>query len=375
MRMYTVVIAFVIAATDVMLRALNMNDPKKSRHLWFLYAILIALGMWTHYFTALAWIAQLIYILYRQNIFEKGGLKKFWQDKTRRNLMIGTYALAVACYIPWIPFFFKQSVSVQGGFWIAPVSLESATSFFSESLLYVTAFELTNWLLPLTVATLGLIIFLNLHIFKSIKNVYRQNLIMLLALIIVPPILLILLSLPPFTSVYMTRYMIYSLVILWAFCGIIISVALTQSKEHKCAIVTTILLLVCAVFGIINVTNREPNGYVGYTVQETITAAQPGEPILMNSDWNYYDGVVYDSAENPIVFYTDWSEYAWGSMEPIRQYHHNLFDNLDNWLSEQDSFWAFYNNDKNMDEELLKYHKIEQTISNDRYNVYHLVKK
>jgi len=375
MRMYTVVIALVIAATDVMLCALNTNNPKKSRRLWFFYAILICLGMWTHYFTALAWIAQLVYILYRQGVFVKGGFKKFWQDKTRRNLMLQTYGLAIICYLPWIPFFLKQTISVQGGFWIGPVNLEALANFFSESLLYVAPRELKDWLLPLTITLLILIIILSLHVFRQAKKEYCEKLWVILALIFVPPIALIVLSLPPLSPVYMTRYMIFSLALVWAFCGVIISFALAQPHDRRFALIATLLLVICAIFGVINVTNREPNGYVGYTVQDIMSVAQPGEPILMNSPWNYYDGVVYDSAEHPVVFYRDWSEYEYGSMEPIRQYHYNLFDDLDAWLTEQDSFWVFYNNDNQLHEELLKHHKVDQTISNDRYNVYHLVKK
>lgn len=375
MRMYTVVIALVIAATDVMLCALDTKDPKKSRHLWFLYAVLIALGMWTHYFTALAWIAHLAYILYRQGVFTKDGLKRLWQDKPRRNLMLQTYGLAVACYIPWIPFFLKQSASVQGGFWIGPVNLEALANFFSESLLYVAPRELKDWLLPLTITLLVLIIFLSLQVFHRIDQQHRKKLLAVLALIFIPPITLIILSLPPLSPVYMTRYMIFSLALIWAFCGIIIAFALTGSHEHKPALVAMGLLAICAITGVVNVTNREPNGYVGYTVQDVMSIAKPGEPLLMDSVWNYYDGVVYDSAEHPVAFYRDWSEYEYGSLEPVREYHHNLFDNLDEWLSEHDSFWVFYNNDKDINEELLKHHKINQTISNDRYNVYHLVKK
>lgn len=375
MRMYTIVITFVIAATDVMLRALDANDPKESRRLWFLYAILIALGMWTHYFTALAWIAQLIYILYRQGIFKKNGLKEFWQDKARRNTMLQTYGLAVICYIPWIPFFLKQSASVQGGFWIGPVNLEAVANFFSESLLYIAPRDLKDWLLPLTIALLVLIIVLSLRIFRRANKEYREKLWGLLALIFIPPIVLIILSLPPLSPVYMTRYMIFSLALVWAFCGVIISLALPQPQDRKLSFIATALLVICAVLGVVNVTNREPSGYVGYAVQDVISIAQSGEPLLMNSDWNYYDGVVYDSAEHPVVFYSDWSTYPYSSLEPIRAYHYNVFDDLDVWLSNQDSFWVFYNVEQPLHEELLETHKIDQTISNDRYNVYHLVKK
>ena len=108
--------------------------------------------------------------------------------------MMQTYGLAVACYIPWIPFFLKQSASVQGGFWIGPVNYNG-----------------------------------------------------------------------------------------------------TYGKEP----------------------HGDKSGLVLVRFSE-------GEG---NND-------IYDSAEHPVAFYRDWSEYEYGSLEPVREYHHNLFDNLDEWLSE-----------------------------------------
>lgn len=375
MRMYTIVITLVIAATSVMLSALDAKDPKKSRRLWFSYAILIALGMWTHYFTATAWIAQLVYILYRQGIFQKSGLKKFWHDKPRRNLLLQTYGLAVTCFVPWVPFFLKQTVSVQAGFWIGPVSLEALANFFSEALLYIAPRELQSWLLVLVLILIVIMIYLIVHLSHQITPATYQNLLAVFALVFIPPLVLTLLSLPPLSPVYMTRYMIFSLAFLWVLCGIIISFTITKLDLRKPALLATGLLIICAVFGIINVTNREPNGYVGYTVQDVAAIAEPGEPLLMNNEWNYYDGIAYDSTEHPITFYRDWSEYQYGSLEPIRNYHYNLFDDLDAWLSEHDTFWAFSGIDEPLHEELLETHKVDQTFGDDKYIVYHLVKK
>lgn len=331
--------------------------------------------MWTHYFTATAWIAQLIYILYRQGIFQKGGLKKFWQDKIHRNTMLQTYGLAVLCFVPWVPFFFKQTVSVQGGFWIGPVNLEALANFISESLLYIAPRELQSWLLVLVLAFIVLIAYVIVHLYRTTEPSARNNLLAILALVFIPPLTLTILSLPPLSPVYMTRYMIFSLAFVWVLCGIAISLALTKPKLRKPAIAATIMLFICAIFGVINVTSREPNGYVGYTVQDVATIAEPSEPLLMNNDFNYYDGVAYDTPEHPIVFYRDWSTYPYSSLEPIREYHYNVFDDLDAWLAEHDSFWAFSGIDEPLHEELLKTHKIEQKIGDDRYVAYHLVRK
>ena len=59
MRMYTMVLAIVFAATYFL--QLAIDNGKKIW--WIIYAVLVAAGMWTHYFAAFAWCAHLVYLL------------------------------------------------------------------------------------------------------------------------------------------------------------------------------------------------------------------------------------------------------------------------------------------------------------------------
>ena len=120
MRMYTLAAAIVFAATFVLQLAI---DTKK-RRFWLIYGALMSLGMWTHYFTALIWIAQLSYLayLYKKQIFQSN--------------IILSYALAVLLYLPWLPCFLTQTTVVQRGFWIADPNLSTVASFFTETLFY-----------------------------------------------------------------------------------------------------------------------------------------------------------------------------------------------------------------------------------------------
>ena len=97
MRMYTLVLAIVFAATYVL--QLAIDDGKK--RWWVLYAVLLAAGMWTHYFCALAWFAHLVYlfIVYR---------KKFFQKR-----IILTYVGAVLLFVIWYPAIPTVSEAVQ----------------------------------------------------------------------------------------------------------------------------------------------------------------------------------------------------------------------------------------------------------------------
>ena len=62
------VFAIVIGATY----ALDLALETQKKRYYILYAILLALGMWTHYFTALAWLAHVVYItaVKKINIFK-----------------------------------------------------------------------------------------------------------------------------------------------------------------------------------------------------------------------------------------------------------------------------------------------------------------
>ena len=69
MRMYTLVAAIVFAATYFLQLAID----NKSRKWWIIYAALVALGMYTHYFTAFAWMAHVVYliVIYKKEFFTK----------------------------------------------------------------------------------------------------------------------------------------------------------------------------------------------------------------------------------------------------------------------------------------------------------------
>lgn len=60
MRMYTLVLLIVVMATYYLTLALEKGTERSGRKYWVVYAVLMAIGMWTHYFSAFMWIAQLV---------------------------------------------------------------------------------------------------------------------------------------------------------------------------------------------------------------------------------------------------------------------------------------------------------------------------
>ena len=320
MRMYGVVFAIVMGATLV----LDIALKTKSKKAWLGYALLICLGMWTHYFTALAWLAHFAYIIY---YFVKNGLQKavFW-----------AYPLAVGLFLPWIPFFLKQSDSVQQGFWIPPVSFTTPMSFVTESLIFHDAAATTNWLVILVIAAVVAVTYLLVKSWRKMEKTERENSGFLATVILLPPLILMLLSMEPFQPTYMTRYVTYAASLLWVVIGLAIYWA-KRNGLKTAAIVTAALVLACAAVGITTVDMREePGDKDARAVMAVIT--KDAAPVLVHVDsMHYYDLLFYETEQNPT--YAIDVNFEWGSLEPMREYKMNHLEDVDGFVAQHDNFW------------------------------------
>jgi len=322
MRMYTLVFAIIVAATYVL--ELALENPTRKRY-WILYAILVAVGMWTHYFTALAWLAQAIYLIFvrKQNIFKRP--------------LITTYLLAVALYLPWIPSLFSQVKSVQGGFWIPEVSAVTPVDYFTNVLFFKNADDLKDWLVPLFLIVVILTTFMVVTVYRKLKKTEMRSFIGLLLLVFLPPALLILLSMPPLKPMFIDRYVLYSASLFWLMAGSV--VVLAQRKLKILPVAFAGVMLISAGVGIVNVETREPAEDIKSMVKLVDEMSESGEPILMNRFWNYYNAIPYSTDEHPIYIANEWVKYEYGSQEPIREYHYNVVDDLGEFMGDVQEFW------------------------------------
>ena len=341
MRMYTLIFAIVVGATY----ALDLALETKKKRYYIIYAILLALGMWTHYFTALAWIAHLVYLIVAKkiNIFKKP--------------FIWTYALAVLLFLPWVPAFFTQTATVQQGFWIPGVTFSTLPDYISE-VAYFKEFS-TNvdawWalLLIVWVAVFGVILYRS-------RNQKKQ--LLLISLVFTPPIILFLISMPPLSSMFVSRYVTYSAILMFALAGIL--VANNFKKFRKLAVAFLILTLGVQIFGVINVETREPKGYSKEIVLAIRALSTPGEPtVLKDGGLQEYDFSFYSTEKNPIYIIDEWTDYPWGSTYPLRDYRATTLDKFSDLKA--DKFWVIASKDADPTEVLdLKKYEILTTISN-----------
>ena len=321
MRMYTLAAAIIFSATYILQLAIDT----KQRKYWIIYGVLISLGMWTHYFTALMWLAHLAYLIYIYH-------KKIFQ----KNIIL-SYAVAVGLYLPWLPSFIFQSAVVQSGFWIGDPTLTTVTDYFSNTLLYLDSTETSGWLIFIMIAIAAALVFL---VRKAGRRISLLNFMAFL-----PPIILLLVSMPPLAPMFVDRYVIYSAVCLSLITGV--SIALVKFKSKIMPFLLTSIFIIASVIGVSNVYafgnyNRVVNGKSdAKALFESVVAAseETGTPIISNSEWLYYDLSFYGSEDHPVYFLDELVTYEWGSHQPLKQKDYGKITDLDAFLSEHDVVW------------------------------------
>lgn len=345
MRMYALVVAIVAAASYALWLA--TRSGKKSW--WICYGLLVALGMWTHYFAALAWAVHLIYLFRRYG-------KKFWQKK-----IVGAYVLAIICYLPWMPSLLKQTTGLQGGgFWIGEESLETLTSYWAQNLIFMRPEDITSWLLVLFCLASGLIVWL------AVK--YRNNVRALLELAIVPVLLLTLLSLPPLRPIFMPRYVLYAMTSVPIIVGVAMMMWWHEAKGARkvkaqgagarrvkkfvrqplfawgMAGLVIISTSICGIGAVYARGNRDIASNERSTTKELFEAVvaldnEEGLAIISDSGTLYYDLSFYASENHQTFFIDEQTQYVWGSLEPLRQSYFGKISNLDKFLKKREAVW------------------------------------
>jgi hypothetical protein len=314
-------------------------DSKKKTY-WVIYGILVALGMWTHYFTAFAWFAQLIYILsiYKLDFFKK---KLFL-----------AYVLAVLLYIPWIPSLLSQVHSVQQGFWIPEISAKSLTDLWTEFTIYTHSESASNW------ATILVMLDSVVFAYIFVKTYKKQRYLSILSL--VPIALLILISLPPFKSMFIPRYVYYSAACISIFPAVGLSIMVrsdkslkkkSRKKRSKSALRYAAMIIILTTSTIFGLSNLYKNGNLNFSTGSRPTAKQlydniaalsvEEEAIVVSSKAPLliYDLGFYSTDEHPVLFINDEMSYEWGSLLPLKESYFGRIDNFDKFKDENPNFW------------------------------------
>jgi mannosyltransferase len=339
-RMYTMAAFIVVSATYALVRAVDSGK----RSWWVAYGILIGLGMWTHYFTALIWLAHWAWRAWLS--FKKGS--SFKQRITlffSRNWIIA-HVVGIAVFSPWIYFMIRQLGIVQaGGFWIGPVGVDTPVNYLTNVFYYLEHGQVHSWIALVLLSLCVLVVPLIFRTYKSLATSEKSHFVLIGTIAWVPGLLLFLASLPPLRPSYVERYLIPAVVMMMVFLAVVLIVG-TRKWRPVFRALPIIAVVAMMVFGISNVYkygnyNKNTNVHIvtREVIEEVHKAGTAGQPIIATSPWLFYEAIPYATAEHPVYFIDADTEYIYGSLDMLKNNDMHKIKDIAQFAADHPTIW------------------------------------
>jgi len=237
-RMYSIASLIGIAATYVLTIALT-STGKKQRWLFAVYAVLVALSMYTLYYMAFLWIAHVVWLfLY--------GKTKTSKTSLYRQQWILALTFSVVLFLPWLPTFISQLTNGA----LAPISqamtLENMVGIISFNFAYQPVWQLGPWISLLIAAVLVILPLIIKRAYAGLNKQQRPYYTLLLLYFSVPILLVIVISL--LRPLYVERYL--SQITIGGMLLVGVSVAITTLRKDKAWQLTGLFLLAVQLYGV-----------------------------------------------------------------------------------------------------------------------------
>lgn len=329
MRSYTLLVFLLLALTYVLVRI----SEKSSRKLWLIYGFLAAAALWTHYYAALVIMAHMVW--HAVQIYQKSNIAKIEGWRPRLKALAGKFftrkmvpgiILAAALFLPWLPFMIKQFATVQGaGFWIPAFGMETISGFFGEMMVYNMHDQISNFVAVGLFIVLILLVILLVKIWQNSTKKFRQKYLLILGLVLLPPLILILVSLPPLRPMFINRYVIFSMIVFSLLLGLAAGAKLKNKILRITQTFFYILVLALTAVGVVNVLHYGNYNFDTHSMsnaktlmQKIATKSSERTPVISDSTWLFYDISVYATDNTPVYFLDSTTKYEYGSLEMLK---------------------------------------------------------
>jgi len=231
-RMYAVAALIGIAATYVLVSARLTQNVKRSKILYIIYALLVALGMFTLYYMALLWLAHFVWLAYQTYKDKEKLLKAKW---------LWAYGLSIILFCPWLIIFIKQMTNGALAAISQSMTLENLFGIVSFNFLYRPVWQLGAIYSLLIMFVVVMISYLSIRAFQLIDGKQKKYLSLLVCYILVPIAILTLIGLvkPMYTERYLAHISIGGLMYLG-----VISAVVTREASWKIKLSSGLLIVI-----------------------------------------------------------------------------------------------------------------------------------
>ncbi len=283
-RMYGMAAMLVVTASYLIVRIATAKTA--SYKTWLLYALVVAAGLYTHYYTLFIIPAHIVYLAW-----VRGGILPVLTDK---KWWVG-HILAALAFVPWLPSAFAQMTRVGAGFWIPPVNAETVPNTFMQFLAFIPSWAYSGWIAGVLL-TLFAIALARTFIDGSKKT--RAGLVLLTGWLVLPLAIVILVSIV--RPVYYDRYFIYCAVAMYLLFAAIITQCSWLKKRALLQTGIVVVILATFTYGVFSVGAQATHrmGMVGDYITKYY---RPGDAIVSAELYTYFDLSYYNRTGQPTL--------------------------------------------------------------------------
>jgi len=331
-RMYMLVTLIVFIATYVLYLAMQT----KKRKWWMIYSALVALGMYTHYFSAIIWIGHFVWLwsMYKPKL--KTLFKADWAK---------SYLWAILFFVPWLPFMAYQLGGIQGGgFWIGPISGNSITNVLANIFFYREHEQTAGMWGPVLIILTSILIWWAVRTYSSLNKAQKSNYALILSTSVVPIAVLFIASIPPLRSSFVERYLIPSI----AMTAVLMAITLVYTPKIRNiwkTIVGFVIIgsMLTGVSSVYYMGNYNKNSTTDIKTRDLVKLADersdPGVPIITESPWTFYEAVNYTTTDHPVWFINEKTSYNVGSLDMLKKDDTFKIKDINAFVSQHQYVW------------------------------------
>lgn len=248
-RMYALVTCIGMIATWVLLRA--TESPNTAKKWWIGYAALVAVGMYTLYMSVVIWLAHLAWLVWQS---KADGLRF---KQIARQPYVAAYLAAVLVFLPWIPTVISQLTSSALPPYMSAMTATAMMNIISMSMSYTIIWQIGAWISVGIVLALILFVILFKDVWSVASAKYKSGIVLLLLGFITSIVFYTLISLPPNPPRFMERYMVHTIMFMYALLGVIVALGWRIGKRGKAGMLAVLccVLLIGGVFQLDQVGN------------------------------------------------------------------------------------------------------------------------
>lgn len=305
-RMYALVALIGALATLLLVQAVKTG----AKHLWIIYMLLVAGGMYTLYMSIVFWVAHVAWLVYQQVRRKRPILKQSW---------LLYYLGAILLFLPWVPTVMVQLQNSALPPYMSALGLVDVVNVISMLLSYHAWWQVDPWLALGIIAWVVVMAMLAGCVWRASGGRYRQGIILLSIVFFGGMLFYAAISLPPNPPRFMERYVVHISPFLYALCGVIVVLGyrLRHARLASIALILSMGLMIGGQVTLHQVGNynfQRAQGMDSASIRQTIGCDDT--TYVTSGPFGYID-MWYELQGCPLKMYRPWDDVLVGGYAPV----------------------------------------------------------